>query len=206
MDQGTAMTQIQRTEMAIPKWGSEVVAFIVMILILVIATLAAIIELLTLLQVIVPCIWLAIMGFFIWSAYRECGSVRQLLANFLGLFALRQFVESVPQASGAVEIRFGFKLFGHRFFYLTVPLDKIERIEWSTGQASDMAGRDMGGHIVEALHQGKGKVFRGFQNRCSLEVDRRRLTDRERLQTRLSEKCGNLNPIAPASEEPSKRL
>lgn len=83
---------------------------------------------------IAACIWLAIMVAYVYFLYKE-GAFRNLRINFLlGFFARKQFVESVPLDTGFVEIRYGFKLFGHRFFYFKVPLDKIESVAWGMGQ------------------------------------------------------------------------
>ena len=40
----------------------------------------------------------------------------------------------MPQSDGSIEIRYGFRLFGRRYFFLKVPLDKIESVMWRPGQ------------------------------------------------------------------------
>ena len=41
------------------------------------------------------------------------------------------------------QIQFGFDLFGHRFVQKLIPIESVESVEWSSGQATHMAGRDM---------------------------------------------------------------
>ena len=91
---------------------------------------------------IAACIWLAIIVAYIYGVYKydiyglhkQKGAFRQFCIDFLGHFARKQFVESVHQDTGSAEIRYGFQLFGHRFFYFKVPLDKIESVSWGMGQ------------------------------------------------------------------------
>jgi hypothetical protein len=76
------------------------------------------------------------------------GGFRKSFIDFLGLYARKQFVECSPHDSGSIEFRYGYKLFKHRFLYFALPLEKIESVEWSAGQATSMAGRDMNDWIV----------------------------------------------------------
>ena len=87
-------------------------------------------------------IWLFLVGAFIWLAVRYEGA-RKVLVSFLGCFASKHFVESVPRGSMPAEIRFGYRFLGQSLFYLTISVDKIEAVNWSTGQASHFAKREL---------------------------------------------------------------
>ena len=68
------------------------------------------------------------------------GGFRKSFIDFLGLYARKQFVECIPQDSGSIEFRYGYKLFKHRFLYFTLPLEKIESVEWRL-RAGHRSGR-----------------------------------------------------------------
>jgi hypothetical protein len=128
------MTSTERSEMAIPWWSGEIVFCAVVYTILGAGTLAALLNLCFRLHMVLACVWLAIMALLIWGTCKNQGGFRMCLVNFFGFFSHRQFVESVPRETGSVEIRFGYRLFGRRLFYLTVALGKIESVNWSPGQ------------------------------------------------------------------------
>jgi hypothetical protein len=132
------MIAAERSEMAIPRWSLENLFYLVLFTILVLASIVAVLNLVFRwdeVGMIASCLWLAILGFGIWLRCKQQGGLREVLLDCLDLFARRQFVESVPRGDGSVEIRFGFQLFGFRTLRFNVPLDKIETVEWSPGQA-----------------------------------------------------------------------
>ena len=55
----------------------------------------------------------------------------------------RHFAEISAQALSSREVGFGYELFGRRFLKQAIRVDRIETVEWRTGQATDVAGRDM---------------------------------------------------------------
>jgi hypothetical protein len=123
----------ERSELAIPKWSSEFIFGIVLSLIFVLGTILAILNLFFRWEeigIIAACIWLAITALIIWSIQKNEGSFGKFRIDFLGFYARKQFVESIPQDTGVVEIRFGFQLFGHRLYNFSVSLDKIESVRW----------------------------------------------------------------------------
>lgn len=83
-------------------------------------------------------IWLALIASYVWST----GGLRSFLLGQLGLFG-QHFFEWGPPDGEPRDVRFGFQLLGHRFLEKRIPLDKIESVEWCTGQATDIAGREM---------------------------------------------------------------
>ena len=101
----------------------------------------SVINLLNHVAMIASAIWLLLVVLAIWTICSEDG-LRTFLVNVLGCFASRRFVESVSEGMGPARIRYGYQLLGRRFFYLTVPVDRIAEVAWHTGQASDRLGRD----------------------------------------------------------------
>jgi len=128
------MTIEERSEMAIPHWSGEVIFGIAICVILVVASLVAMLNLFLHIAVTASCVWLAIMAVWIWSNCKGRG-YRQCFHALVGLFARRHLVESEHRETGVIEIRFGYCCFGRRFFDFKVPLHKIETVEWSPGQA-----------------------------------------------------------------------
>ena len=130
------MTMREDLEFAVPMWSCDFIAFVVMGTIVVMATLLAVVELLIQAAIVFPCIWLAFIAWSTWSTCKQQGGPNKCIINFLGLLAYKQFVQCVSQNIASVEVRFGYQLFGYRFFYLKVPLEKIEKVHWGPGQAA----------------------------------------------------------------------
>ncbi|MHB0960100.1 MAG: hypothetical protein ACYC0X_19805 [Pirellulaceae bacterium] len=128
------MTFVERAEMAIPTSYSEFIFSVALGTIAVLATLMAVLNLFFQVAIIVSCIWLAFIIWSIWTASKDDGGFRRWLINILGVFARKQFVESINHNAGSVEIHLGYQLFGCRLFYFQVPLDQIETVEWGPGQ------------------------------------------------------------------------
>jgi hypothetical protein len=128
------MTMTGQSEMALPKSFGQFIFYIIFRIPFVLGTVVAVFNIVFQVQFILPCIWLALMTWGIWDAYKENGGFRILLIDFLGFFSFKQFVECMVQYMDFVDVRFGYQLFGHRLYYLTVPLDKIQEVNWSPGQ------------------------------------------------------------------------
>lgn len=88
-------------------------------------------------------IWLLFVAWILWSGCREAGAVRRYLTDWLSAFAGRRFVLFPHEAPHQANIRFGYELFGRKFFQKDIEIERIESVEWSPGQATSMAGRDM---------------------------------------------------------------
>jgi hypothetical protein len=130
-------------EMTIPKSRGEVIVLFVITIIVVLSVCLALVNIFSRVAMIASFIWLAFITMVLWKPIRQAGSFRRFLADCLGALLGRNFVEVASLNVPTKEIRFGYELFGHRFIQRSVAIDKIESIEWKTGQATDMAGRDM---------------------------------------------------------------
>jgi hypothetical protein len=92
--------------------------------------------------IIASSLWLLLVGAVLFSFCKLHG-IGMLLTGALGAFARKQFAWAFPTAAGQTEIRFGYQIFGVRHFYFAPPAGNIESVNWRTGQASAMAGRDV---------------------------------------------------------------
>ena len=128
-------------ELAIPKSQGEAVFQFVMMSVVAFFVLVALFNLSRGEGLVVSLLWLALVTAALWTAGKEAGGWRRFLVNRLGDLLGRRFVESGPPE--ATEIRFGFQLAGRRFVQHRIALHKIKAVEWTTGQATHMAGRDM---------------------------------------------------------------
>jgi hypothetical protein len=129
-------------EMNIPKSRGEIVSTGFLSFIVVSAFLA-VLNLANHDAIILSIIWLLLVGWILWSKCQDAGGIRGYLIDWLAVFAGRDFV-SVPQEdTHQARIRFGYDLFGRRFYQKDIGFDRIESVEWSTGQATSRAGRDM---------------------------------------------------------------
>lgn len=139
-------------EMTIPKSRSEVFWTGFFSLIAVAFSILALLNLANLITVIPSVLWLVIVTWILWSGCREAGGARRYMIDWLAAFAGRRFVLSSPETARPTCIRFGYELFGHRFYQKDVEIEAIESVEWSPGQATSMAGRDMKDWSVALWH------------------------------------------------------
>jgi hypothetical protein len=90
----------------------------------------------------------AMIPSIIWLMLVTAGIVHQMreekgFVKFLEVFAFKPFAEVVETGPNTWDLRFGFRMAGHCLFYQGIPLNKIESLVWSSGQATSLAGRDM---------------------------------------------------------------
>lgn len=130
-------------EMPIPKSRGEVIFQSVITVVVVFFALLAMVNLCSGVGLIASIIWLALVTMMIWTTSKRDGGLRRFLINRMGELFGSRFVESYLADAQPGAIGFGFQLLGHRFIQQCIPLDRIESVEWNTGQATDMAGRDM---------------------------------------------------------------
>jgi hypothetical protein len=87
-------------------------------------------------------LWLLLVGAVLFGFYSERG-IQKIAIGILGAFACRQFIWATRRVDGCNEIQLGYQIFHRRFIYLSIPVENIERVHWSAGQASHVAGRDV---------------------------------------------------------------
>jgi hypothetical protein len=86
-------------------------------------------------------IWLLFIVGLFWIHAK--GGLRELLVDWVGAVAGRQFVSCATADTGAQELMFGFQLLGHRFIQLRVLSEQIASVEWSTVHAKGSRRRDL---------------------------------------------------------------
>jgi hypothetical protein len=87
-------------------------------------------------------LWLLLVGSAIFGACKQNG-MRKFMVNVLGTYSRRRFVCAISRPDAPTVIEFGFRLFGIRLLDFVIPVERIETVYWSPGQATSMAGRDM---------------------------------------------------------------
>jgi hypothetical protein len=134
-------------QMKIPKPRSEILASVLITAFVAFFVALSVVNLMRRDAMIPSAIWLLLVTAVIFTGCRVEGT-RTVLRGFLGSFASTQFVERAAGEGQRAEVCFGYRLFGHRFFHLRLPIDKIRSVEWHTGQSSSLAGRDMNDWLV----------------------------------------------------------
>lgn len=130
-------------DMTIPKSSGEILWTGFLSLIVVVFAFLAVLNLANHIAIIPSVIWLLIIAWGLWSGCRDAGGVRRYLIDWLAAFAGRRFVHFQHEDTHQSRIRFGYELFGRHFYQKDIEFDRIESVEWSPGQATSMAGRDM---------------------------------------------------------------
>jgi hypothetical protein len=87
-------------------------------------------------------VWLLLAGFMLIEPIHEVG-LRQLLINVLGSLSQDHFARLAEPHEERKWLIFGFRLLGKTFHFLVIETSGIKKIDWSTGQATALAGRDM---------------------------------------------------------------
>jgi hypothetical protein len=87
-------------------------------------------------------LWLLLVSWVVVETIREERGIQQYLVNRLGTYAGRHSVRAAPDDI-ARTISFGYLMRGRFMSYLVVDVNAISSIDWSSGQATALAGRDM---------------------------------------------------------------
>ena len=128
-------------EFLIPRSRSETVVAHVMNAIAIAASALAVMNVFNREALLASALWFAFLSWVVWEVKEQ--GWRRFFVGWLGSLAGQRFAECAPTSPPFQEIRFGFRLFGYRFFEETVALPKIIAVQWSLGQASNRMGRDM---------------------------------------------------------------
>jgi hypothetical protein len=149
----TQASDVQISEINIPKSLRETAFSVVIFSIVIFFVLLAILELLLLnyifdkdqrLIALIPSVLLLVFIFFqVRGSCRYDGGVRQFMIKVAGIFAPHQFAEITRQDTGRKMLCFGYQLFRKRFYYIKILCDGIKTVDWGSGQASSLAGYDM---------------------------------------------------------------
>lgn len=140
------------SELPVPKTKRAVIGAMVGIVILttfiILSVILAIYNLCNWTAIIPSTIWLLLVGFMA-GGFIKTEGCKKITTDILGAFSWNEFIRTVRCENGNRELQYGFQIFGRRFSYFTVAVEKIETVNWNTGQASSMAGRDMNDwHVV----------------------------------------------------------
>lgn len=85
-------------------------------------------------------LWLFLVAQSLWYSCKNAGGFRRYVIDIVAELCGRLFAEISAAPPQSLEL--GVYLFGRRFVQQMIPLDSIESVEWNTGQATSMAGRD----------------------------------------------------------------
>lgn len=88
--------------------------------------------------IVASCLWLAIVGVGVWTACADAKGIRNFTADRLATLSRRRFARVAGH-----EIEFTARLFGMHILQKRIDCERIRSVEWSPGQATSLAGRDM---------------------------------------------------------------
>jgi hypothetical protein len=142
------MNNQARTQLTIPKPKWAVVVLFVTTLSILFFVAVAVNNLLNRIAFFPSLIWLTLVTAVFVDNWRS-QDTRRFLTNILGAFSLKHFAEIADSKENSRFLRFGFSALWCRHFYQAIPINKIESIEWHSGQATNLAGRDMNDwHVI----------------------------------------------------------
>jgi hypothetical protein len=97
----------------------------------------------SILAIVASALWILLLTLVTGGMLYASGP-KQAAVNFLGHFSRKHFVALVPTGGGPARIGFGFQLFGLKFYRLLADLGGIAMVDWSSGQGSHFARKDIG--------------------------------------------------------------
>ncbi len=106
-------------------------------------SILAVFDLVTRDAVLAPVLWLLIVAALVWQGIEEQGSFRQFVVSVMAVFAGREYIEISPFNVQSRTITVGTQICALRSIQWSLPFDKVVSVQWNTGQATGMAGRDM---------------------------------------------------------------
>ena len=144
------MEMTSSQEMTIPKLRGNVIVLFVINIIVVLSICLAVVNIFNRVAMIASFIWLAFITMILWTPVKKAGSFHRFLTdcNSGALFG-RDFTdgESLRFTNFSADERNPLRIRVIRSQIHSIrsylAIDKIESVEWSTGQATGMAGRDM---------------------------------------------------------------
>jgi hypothetical protein len=117
-------------------------------------------------------VWFVIVAALVVGPVVAEGGVRPWATMILGGFARRKFLDADIQEDGRIDLRYGFEMFNRRLILFQFDARTIARVHWSSGQASELANRDVGdwsvaiwsrrddGPLARNPHDCRGKIIR----------------------------------------------
>jgi hypothetical protein len=96
-----------------------------------------------LLAILASIAWLSLVMLILTASAQRAGGMRQYVVNRLGDFSKKQFVKADNSGSGPAILFFGYDMLGRELYYFKLDTRSVVSVEWSTGQATAQAGRDM---------------------------------------------------------------
>jgi len=124
-----------------PSIGTRILPWIFLTIVLV-SIPVAIFALCTKAAIVAPIIWLAFVSMGLWVSIKAEGGLRPWLIDLASNLVGRQFI-SVSDNTIPCQVHFGIEMCRHCFIQQKLFINEIESVEWNTGQASAMSGRDM---------------------------------------------------------------
>lgn len=101
-------------------------------------------------------VWLVLVLAFIREDIREAGSIKSFWIQQLGGYATESRIRVHPEAH-AIRLSLGYVLLGRFLPYRQIHLEQMTSIEWNSGQASAMSGREMDDWHVSIWFKPSGK-------------------------------------------------
>ena len=95
------------------------------------------------LAIVASALWLLLVAVVIGVLLYADGP-RQAMVNLLGQFSRKHFVALLPAGGEHQRIGFGFQIFGLKFYRLLADLGGVAMVDWSSGQGSHFARKDIG--------------------------------------------------------------
>jgi hypothetical protein len=130
-------------EMTIPRTRSQRASVIALTLFSFVFSVLAVVDLLNGDALIASMTWLSLMAVVVSMRAHAEGGLAAYARDLLGEAFGRHFVQTKEGGLPSSEPLIGYDLCRRRFIRRVFTVDRLQKVEWSPGQATDMAGRYM---------------------------------------------------------------
>ena len=135
-------------ELPVPKLKRAAIGAAMLTAFILFFVLLAIYNLYSWTAIIPSTIWLLLVGFVL-GGFIKTDGWEKFATDILGAFSRKEFIRTIRWENSKTDFQYGFRMFGLRFLYFSIAVERIESIKWNTGQASHMAGRELDDwHVV----------------------------------------------------------
>ena len=121
-------------------------------------------------SIIASCLWLLTASWIIFENVRDAGGIRLYLVHLLRVYSKQHLVRAVPDHD-AKTIAIGYLMFGRFLTCFTIDVSALASVEWNSGQATAMAGREMNDwHVALWYRSSSSQLKKSFPGMRQEEI------------------------------------
>ncbi len=172
MDTQNKHTTVARMDLPRSEGAVFEVVFLTVVVVFVAVALSNLVdyEFVPLYAIILSVVWLLIVASQITTLIYDAGGFRLFIIDRLATLSAHHFVEIIPRHGDDLMVRFRFTSLGLHFNSLQIRRTELASVDWSSGQATMLAGHDMNDWQVHVLYDGRSKKRTSVSDHQALHI------------------------------------